>query len=153
VTRTKPILLRESAIQRILVWTDFSEGMEAVACALTIAQKDRSHVTLLHVVPDLELELSASCRNSLTNIIRKELEDLVPPNARAQVFTRVEFGLPYRTIIRTLEQMKPDLFIMNAAQTGSVADRLVHVASCPVILAPPMELVGTLRANTGGNAA
>ena len=104
------------AYRRILITTDFSDGtQEALDYAFGIAQRNHSQVTLLHVVQDEDIDLSARDRNSLMKAARKELDDLVPADARrvCRVLTKVEIGLPYRTVLRTLEKVKPDLVVMN----------------------------------------
>jgi hypothetical protein len=55
--------------------------------------------------------------------------------------------VPYRIILRILEDEKIDLLVMNIhgkgmldrALLGSTAERVVRAASCPVMLIPPMK--------------
>jgi nucleotide-binding universal stress UspA family protein len=147
---------------RILVTTDFSEGTsDALAYAFSIAQENESRVTLLHVVHDVSVDLPGKYRNSLLNGVRKQLDDSVPPEAKdwCTVATRVETGVPYRMILRTLEDEKVDLLVMNIhgkgmldrALLGSTAERVVRAALCPVMLIPPMKRKAKRRARPGGN--
>jgi len=142
--------IHEPAFRRILVTTDFWDGTaDAVDYAFSIAQGNDSEITMLHVVPDLKMELPIEERRSLIESARKGLENLVPPDAGnwCEVSTTVEEGLPYRIILQTLETMKPDLLVMNIhgktmferAFHGNTAERVVRVASCPVMLIPSMK--------------
>src|SRR5213078_3183022 len=136
--------------RRILVTTDFSDGTsDALAYAFSVAQENESNISLLHVVHDVAADVSGKYRESLIQGVQKQLDDLVPPEARnwCDVDTRVETGVPYRIILRTLEDEKIDLLVMNIhgkgmldrALLGSTAERVVRVASCPVMLIPPMK--------------
>jgi nucleotide-binding universal stress UspA family protein len=102
---------------------------------------------LLHVVHDAAADVSGKYRESLVQGVQKQLDDLVPADAKAwcDVSTDVEIGVPYRIIMRTLEDEKIDLLVMNIhgkgmldrALLGSTAERVVRVAPCPVMLIPP----------------
>jgi nucleotide-binding universal stress UspA family protein len=153
---------RDPQFGRILVTTDFSEGTrDARAYAFSVAQENDSKLTLLHVVQDLALDVSATYRDSLLAGVRRQLETLVPGEARnwCDIKTRVETGVPYRIILRTIEDDRPDLLIMNIhgkgvldrALLGSTAERVVRAASCPVMMIPPMKRKLKRRARPGGN--
>jgi nucleotide-binding universal stress UspA family protein len=140
--------------RRILVTTDFSEGTsDALAYAFSVAQENESQIILLHVVHDGPADVSGKYRESLVQGVQKQLDDLVPTDAKAwcDVSTDVEIGVPYRIIMRTLEDEKIDLLVMNIhgkgmldrALLGSTAERVVRVAPCPVMLIPPLK--GSLR--------
>jgi nucleotide-binding universal stress UspA family protein len=142
--------IHEPAFRRILVATDFGDGTaEAVDYAFSIAQENDSEITMLHVVRDLKMELLIEERRSLIEVARKGLENLVPPDAGnwCEVSTRVEEGLPHRIILQTLETMEPDLLVMSIhgktmferAFHVNTAERVVRVASCPVMLIPSMK--------------
>lgn len=148
--------------RRILVTTDFSDGTtDALSYAFSVAQENESRITLLHVVHDVAADLSGKYRDSLVQGVRKQLEDLVPSETRnwCDVVTRVETGVPYRIILRTLEDEKIDLLVMNIhgkgmldrALLGSNAERVVRAASCPVMLIPPMKRKLKRKARPGGN--
>jgi nucleotide-binding universal stress UspA family protein len=153
----------EPRFKRILVTTDFSEGTaDALAYAFAMAQENDSRVTLLHVLHDVAADLSGKYREPLTKGIQSELEELVPPEAKdwCDVVTKVETGMPYRIILRTLEDEKVDLLVMNIhgkgmldrALLGSTAERVVRAARCPVMLIPPLRK-GKRKPRPGGRAA
>jgi len=148
--------------RRILVTTDFSEGTaDALAYAFSVAQENESEVTLLHVVHDVSADLSGKYRDSLLDGVRKQLDEMVPPEAKTwcEIVTRVETGVPYRIILRTIEDERPDLLVMNIhgkgmldrALLGSTAERVVRAASCPVMAIPPIKRKLKRRARPGGN--
>jgi nucleotide-binding universal stress UspA family protein len=150
--------------RRILVTTDFSEGTsDALAFAFSVAQENESEVTLLHVVNDIAGDVSRRYRDSLINGVRKQLEDMVPAEARnwCNIVTRVETGVPHRIIKRVLEDERIDLLVMNIhgkgmldrALLGSTADRVVRTAGCPVMLIPPLRLKLKRKARPGGLVA
>ena len=150
--------------RRILVTTDFSDGTaDALAYAFSVAQENESQVTLLHVLHDVSVDLSGRYRESLLNGVRKQLDELVPPEAKnwCDIVTKVETGVPYRIIHRILEDEKVDLLIMNIhgkgmldrALLGSTAERVVRAATCPVMMIPPMKRKTKRKARPGGMAA
>jgi nucleotide-binding universal stress UspA family protein len=149
--------------ERMLVTTDFSDGAPAaLAHAFSVAQENESHITLLHVVHDVEADLSGKYRDSLLSGVTKQLDDMIPAEARnwCDIVTRVETGVPYRVILRTLEDERADLLIMNIhgkgmldrALLGSTAERVVRAASCPVMMIPPKRMLKR-KARPGGNRA
>jgi nucleotide-binding universal stress UspA family protein len=59
----------------------------------------------------------------------------------------VEVGVPYRTILTTIEDEDADLLVMNIhskgmldrALLGSTAEHIVRTASCPAMMIPPIQ--------------
>jgi nucleotide-binding universal stress UspA family protein len=150
--------------RRILVTTDFSEGTpDALTHAFSVAQENESHVTLLHVLHDISADLSGKYRDSLVEGVAKQLDDLIPAEAKTwcDIDTRVETGVPYRIILRMLEDEKIDLLVMNIhgkgmldrALLGSTAERVVRASSCPVMMIPPLKRKLKRKARPGGRAA
>jgi nucleotide-binding universal stress UspA family protein len=149
--------------RRILVTTDFSDGTpDALNYAFSVAQENESKVTLLHVLHEAA-DPASKYRESVVNGVRKELDDLVPAEARnwCDIVSRVETGVPYSIILRTLLDEKIDLLVMNIhgkgmldrALLGSTAERVVRVAPCPVMMIPPMKRKLKRRARPGSSAA
>ena len=136
--------------------TDFSVGTaNALDYAFSIAQENNSRITFLHVVNDIAMDVSKKYRESIINGVETKLANMVPREAWdwCEIRTRVEVGHPYQLIIRTLEQEKPDLLVMNIhgkgmldrALLGSTAERIVRSAKCPVMLIPPMKKASRKR--------
>jgi nucleotide-binding universal stress UspA family protein len=152
----------EPRFKRILVTTDFSDATaDALAYAFSVAQENESKVVFLHVLHDVSMDVSGKYRDSLISGVRNQLENLVPIEATnwCDIVTRVETGVPYRMILRTIEDERPDLLVMNIhgkgildrALLGSTAERVVRAASCPVMMIPPMKRKLKRRARPGGN--
>ena len=117
-------------------------------------------VMLLHVLHDVSLDFSEKYRAPLLTGVRRELDDMVPAEARnwCNIVTRVETGVPYRVILRMVEDWKIDLLVMNIhgkgmldrALLGSTAERVVRTAPCPVMMIPPLKPKLKRRARPGG---
>jgi len=144
--------------RHILAPTDFSEySQTAVASALELAKKFGAKLTILHVVelPPYPVEgyvpphLSATFLEDLERQATADLAQVVPEAeaAKVEVARVVAVGTPYRTIIETAEADHVDLIVMaTAGRTGfsrlilgSIAERVVRTASCPVLTIRPHE--------------
>ena len=143
----KPLAPR---FRRILVTTDLSEGTtDALACALTLAEKDKSQITLLHVVHDIVADVSGDYRGVLLSGVQQSLDDLVPtqPRKRYDILTRVDVGRADRIIPRWVISNRVDLLIMSIQEKsildralyGSTAEQVVRAGGCPVLLIPPVR--------------
>jgi nucleotide-binding universal stress UspA family protein len=135
-------------IQRVLIGVDFSDGCaEAVSYGLSLAQQSQANVTLLHVANFAMGDLTEQYKESLMKGLPREMEKLIPARAKpwCQVTTRVEFGIPYRVILKMAERQKTDIIVLGThgkslldrALVGSNAERVVRGASCPVLAIPP----------------
>jgi universal stress protein A len=144
--------------RHILAPTDFSDySKKAVASALELAKKFGAKLTILHVVelPPYPIEgyvppsVSASFLEDLERQATQDLAQLVPEAASANVelVRLVAVGTPYRKIIETAEAEQVDLIVMaTAGRTGfshmvmgSIAERVVRTATCPVLTIRPQE--------------
>jgi nucleotide-binding universal stress UspA family protein len=148
MSAAKPVRTALPAIRRILVTTDFSAGTaEALKYAFSFAQESQARITLVHVIDQVTVESSVKSSLPTIDAIRRQLEKLVPSEARpwCEVKTRVEVGVPYSTILELQKSEKADLLVMNVhgkglidrALLGSTAERVVRGATCPVLLIPP----------------
>jgi nucleotide-binding universal stress UspA family protein len=154
----------QTRFQRILVTTDFSEGtLDALNYAFSVAQENESKLTLLHVLHDASADSFGKYREAVVTGVRKQLDDLVPAEARnwCDIVSRVDSGVPYRIILQALEDEKIDLLVMNIhgkgmldrALLGSTAERVVRAASCPVMMIPPLKRKPKRSARSGRNHA
>jgi nucleotide-binding universal stress UspA family protein len=145
-----------SAIRTILVATDFSESsQEAFDVALGIARDTGADVHALYVVPDplnlpwvvegagmdfIELQRTwmADARRELTQMLTARAVD------PAKVKATVALGTPAVEIIRHAAHWKADLIVvgshgrgtMGRLLIGSVAQKVLHEAGCPVMVVP-----------------
>jgi universal stress protein A len=143
-------------IRRILAPTDFSEGSkQAVTYAYELAHTFGAQLLLLHVIelPVYPVEIflpSAEGTSLLNDLERQALLDLARllPTAeggKVEVMCQVLVGTPYYKIIEFTEAEKVDLIVMathgrtgfSHLVMGSVAERVVRTAPCPVLTIRP----------------
>jgi universal stress protein A len=138
-------------ITRILVPTDFSEGAdEALAYALTLADQVGATVRLVHVFDDpaavvldahVYVPMLPEMRAEIMTTIGRELTARVA-TAHKNVPTEVLTGAPAKTIVEAARRHQCDLIVMGTHGRhgvahlflGSVAERVVRTAACPVLV-------------------
>jgi nucleotide-binding universal stress UspA family protein len=144
--------------RHILAPTDFSEySKKAMASAFELAKTFSARLTVLHVVelPPYPIEgyvpasVSSSFIEDLERQATQDLAQLLPDAATAgvEVVRLVAVGTPYRKIIEVAESEQVDLIVMaTAGRTGfshlvmgSIAERVVRTAACPVLTIRPQE--------------
>src|SRR5262245_17011437 len=145
-------------VRHILAPTDFSDySKQAVASALELAKKFGAKLSILHVIelPPYPVEgyvppsVSATFLEDLERQATQELAQIVPEaeSAGVEVVRQVAVGSPYQKIIDSAEAEQVDLIVMaTAGRTGfsrlimgSIAERVVRTASCPVLTIRPHE--------------
>jgi universal stress protein A len=142
--------------QRILVPTDFSEYSDkALQMAIDIAKQFRSRIYLLHVVgivvqymvdysldPQMVTLLENESILTAQKMLTEQLEKF-PDSKSLEILTDIRKGTPYyEEILRHQQEKNIDLIIIAShGKTGllshligSVAERVVRSASCPVLL-------------------
>jgi universal stress protein A len=139
---------------QILAPTDFSEySQQAIQYARELAQKFGATLVLLHVVelPPYPIEglppsqLGGTLLDELEQQATRDLAQLLPKEAEVKVVRRVVVGIPYRKIVEVAEAEKVDLIVMathgrtglSHLVVGSVAERVVRTAPCPVLTIHP----------------
>jgi universal stress protein A len=144
--------------RHILAPTDFSEyANQAVTAAFELAQTFEAKLSLLHVieVPAYAIEVALPLEE-LERDARRELALLLPAAdaAHVEVTRLVNMGVPYQRIVETATAESVDLIIMAThgrtglrhLVLGSVAERVVRLAPCPVLtIRPPGERSDDLR--------
>jgi universal stress protein A len=139
-------------IHHILAPTDFSDhSKKALDYAVGLAEKFAAKLLLLHVVeiPPYPVEgyappsLAATFLEDLERQATEELARWLPEGApqNVEVTRAVTIGSPYRTILETAEAEGVDLIVMatigrtgiSRLVMGSVAERIVRHATCPVL--------------------
>jgi len=137
-------------IETILVPTDFAEYAErALETAIQLATVFGARIELLHVydIPDwatvYEVTFPSEVDAGIRSAARRKIEAL-KQRAEAdgvKVSTHLEFGPPSQTIVQHAEESKTDLIVMGTrglgaikhVLLGSVAERTVRTAPCPVL--------------------
>lgn len=139
----------------IVVATDFSEhARKALLSALDIAGNAGSNVHLVHVVDKIqqcvaqyciEEETMAQIERQSIAASREQLEEETKGLAASRgvsISYDVRAGVPYEEILREQEEKNADLIViashgrtgLMSHLTGSVADKVVKHARCPVLL-------------------
>ena len=145
-------------IKKILCPTDFSEpSHEAMKIAGELAYHFGSELCLVHVVSPVPIVPFPeaipttfdirSYQQELEVSSRKALEEVVRQMESNQVSSRLIAvqGDPAHQIIELAKEEKPDLIVLaTRGKTGwerlifgSVAEKVIRLASCPVLLIPP----------------
>jgi universal stress protein A len=143
-------------IRQILAPTDFSEfSKQAIDDAFKLAQTFGAKLLLLHVVelPAYPVEgfvppsIGTTLLEDLERQARLDLAQVLPaaPDAKVEVMPQVVVGTPYRAIVEVAEAEKVDLIVMathgrtglSHLVMGSVAERMVRLAPCPVLTIRP----------------
>jgi nucleotide-binding universal stress UspA family protein len=140
-------------VKTILCATDFSSCANgALDLAVKTAKLTGAKLRLLHVYenPGQLLPMGGYVGPAADAFgeLRKQVTEQLSELARAQAGAGVEIteelveGMPHRTIIELAKQWKVDLIVLGThgrtgldrALTGSVAERVVRLAPCPVLV-------------------
>ncbi len=135
--------------EKILCANDGSErAFHALALAITIAKENNSE---LHMVSVEEIaympEFMEEVREEIGTAARRFHKVLQNARAMAEeahvkLRTHVLAGHPVRDIVELAAELKADLLVIGSAghsdlyerMLGSRADRIVHLAGCPVLV-------------------
>jgi len=140
-------------ITRILVPTDFSDSADhALAYAVTLAEQVGATVHLIHVFDDPDtvalysevyVPMPPETRAALLTDIRRQLATRTATAGHEKVTTEVLTGAPpAQAIVDAAKQHGCDLIVtgthgrhgMAHLLLGSVAERVVRTAACPVLV-------------------
>ena len=143
-------------IRHILAPTDFSDySKKALSDALDLAQTFGAKLSLLHVIepPPYPIEgfvpsaVGADLLGDLEQQTSAELAQVLPDaqEAKVEVTRAVAIGSPSQKIVETAEAEHVDLIVMathgrtglSHLLIGSVAERVVRTAPCPVLTIRP----------------
>lgn len=143
----------------ILAPTDFSEcSKQAVTCAYELAQAVGAKLVLLHVVENLPSYIgfippggAAMILQDLERQACLELASLLPAAEAAQVSVarQVGVGSPAEEIVKVVAAEQADLIVIathgrmgfSHLVMGSVAERVVRTATCPVLTVRPRTVI------------
>ena len=139
-------------VQHMLVPLDFSPYAEqTLAYAIALAQTLQARLTLLHVIHLTPLamgDMLASSLEAYLQAVETEAEQQMHA-ARERVHqaglrcdTIVVQGVPFQTIVDTASDRDVDLIVMGThgrtglthVLMGSVAEKVVRLAPCPVLV-------------------
>ena len=148
-------------IKQILVPIDFSAGsLEALASALPLAQRFRAKLLLLHVVEPVYVAEPNIASADLTTLLDEQQRSAGEQLERTRASlgkhgqhaqTLVETGVPARVIVEVARRTATDLIViathgrtgLSHLLIGSVAERVVRRAGCPVLTVPPAAGTGS----------
>jgi nucleotide-binding universal stress UspA family protein len=143
------------ALKKILVPTDFGEAADAALnYAQALARNFGATIDVLHVVEDVSSRMFASevyvavpqsLQKDLEEAARKQLEHRLIDNDPKPLVMRpvlVTSNLPAPTIVNYAKETGIDLIVMGThgrgamahLLMGSVAERVVRLAGCPVLV-------------------
>jgi nucleotide-binding universal stress UspA family protein len=143
-------------IKQILVPIDFSEcSKKGLRYAIALAREHKAAITLAYVVPSISMlgEYGGIDYASLTKEMRqsgeRELATLAVDEIRGVVASDsvVRVGSPASEIVSIAKSLPADLIVISThgrtglkhALLGSVAERVVQTASCPVLVVRETE--------------
>jgi len=142
-----------SAFQSIVVAFDGSEqSVHAANVALEIAQRFRSRLTLLTVVPppgpvysNLETPPSVEEMSQPYREASERQKTRLEKAGLTAVVVELRSGTPAREILQYMDEHPSDLLVMGARGLselgrvflGSVSDVVVHHAHCPILVVRP----------------
>ncbi len=137
-------------INKILVPFDFSERSEkSLRWAVGMAEKWQAHLLLFHVVsaptPLMATEAfydMAQLEADLQQDADRGIKEVAAKEKTVNIETEVRVGEPFWDICRTAEEGEVDLIVMGShgrtglahVLLGSVAERVVRHAPCPVLV-------------------
>jgi nucleotide-binding universal stress UspA family protein len=139
----------------ILVPTDFSEpGRDALQYAIAFARRVGAQLTIANIIypqyyatnPDYTLYDFGELFEETRAAAKRDMAELVRTTAfRGVPFkTRIEVGHPVNNIIELAAKSRADFIVtsthgrtgLKRALMGSVAERVIRYASCPVLVVP-----------------
>jgi nucleotide-binding universal stress UspA family protein len=142
--------------KRLLCPVDFSESsLAALRFAFSLAKESDALLTILHVIEWPSGEADVVERVFNLPEVRRQLEkdgndrlaSLIPADVRlwCQPATKVVFGRPHFTILKTATEERADLIVMGVhgrsaidlTLFGSTTNQVVRRANCPVLTLRP----------------
>jgi universal stress protein A len=143
------------APKAILVPTDFSEYSDrAIKQAVDIAEQNNAKIFLVHVVDELQqcaidycipLEVMQKVQGDSEKEAAKKMQEeanRILQSKKIEVAFDVKSGTPYEAILQEQQERKADLIVIAShgrtgilkSLIGSVAERVMREAKCPVLL-------------------
>lgn len=145
--------------KKIMSPTDFSKPSElALEVAIELAGHFSSQLLLVHTLAPLSTaptmtghsgisfsEIMNEIRTSTENLLNHMVENKIPSSVQAQ--PRMLEGLPAEEIVRCAKEENVDLIVISShgksgwkrLMFGSVTDKVMRIAECPVLIVNPRE--------------
>lgn len=137
---------RLSQMREIVYATDFTpESFAALPYAVSLAQENAAHLTLLHVI-DRPKAHNIEPLNHIVDTAVRVLSAVLPPEAElwCKPELLVQYGHPAETILRIADAQKADLIVLGVRRadgrigvathvTRPTAHKVVSRAGCPVL--------------------
>ena len=140
-------------LKTILHPTDFSESSgHALDYAVSLAEKCGAKLCVLHVIEEISRTMYfdmlqapplAQLMSDIEAQARKALEGLLPPEVaeKIEVEYHIRRGVPFLEAVRCATQIGADMIVcgthgrtgLKQALFGSVAEKIVRKAPCPVL--------------------
>ncbi|HET8761336.1 MAG TPA: universal stress protein [Nitrospiria bacterium] len=137
------------AVKTILVPTDFSEGSQAALdYAVNLAKSFGSKIVLLHVIETTTYTMTEALQLvNVYEVVRTAVEPVLDQmvtdlqQQKLSVSRAVAQGASAHEIVSQAREVGADLIVMgthgrrgvNHLMVGSVAERVVRTAACPVL--------------------
>jgi nucleotide-binding universal stress UspA family protein len=133
------------ALQRILVATDFGPAAEAaLTYGRALAKNFGATLTVMHVAENFFMRPTTADPHALKAAMARRLEERLTVDDRSALHARAVLETsdqPADEITRYAKQAEIDLIVMGThgrngishLLVGSVAERVVRTASCPVL--------------------
>ena len=131
-----------AGIQSIVCAIDFSaESLRAAEVATSLAAQYQAHLALVHVIEGI----SENSRDAARQLIEKQLREVIPLEADLTYEPEpvIETGLAGERILRVAADLLADIVVMGvrgvgafaqtASRFGSIAHKVVSLATCPVL--------------------
>jgi nucleotide-binding universal stress UspA family protein len=145
-----------ASIKHIVVPTDFSEPADAaLTYGIELARQLGATVSLVHVFEDPTVAVFSDqyvpfppeVRGELLADVRRRLADEIARRGYSEMTPVVLVGQTARAIVETARERHADLIVMGThgrhgmahLLLGSVAERVVRTAPCPVLTVRPPE--------------
>jgi nucleotide-binding universal stress UspA family protein len=140
------------AVETILCAVDFSPSSpETLACAAGLARALRTGMEIVHVVRPPRTLLTDGPPSLLVKDLQEQAERELTPLAAAlteqdvKVTTSVQVGHAEDGVLARAAELRANLIVVGAharvtgvrSFLGSVAERIVRAAPCPVLVIPP----------------
>lgn len=142
------------SIDRIMCPVDFSEfSHSALTIAEDLARRFGASITLAQVVnihydyPDWSTEAAVNASEQIAAGAKTSLDELASKMEGIETEVMVTTGIPHRTLVDEIAKREIDLVVMpthgrkglSHVLLGSVAERVIRRADCPVLTVRPTE--------------